>query len=139
MLGKKLTLIISISLVLLFSAVLGVSLALNSSRSGMRVVTERKADPAAIARGGTENEKPYPVMPGDIININTDDASQLQRLPPIAFMLMLPVYQQLPEGIVLLCLVIAHHDETDNLSVAVNREREGGLLIDIGLGQGLRR
>ena len=83
MLGKKLTLFISISLVLLFLAVLGVSLALNSSRSGMRVVTERKADPAAIARGGTENEKPYPVMPGDIININTDDASQLQRLPGI--------------------------------------------------------
>ena len=83
MLSKKLTLIISISLVLLFLVILGASLAVNAGRPGMRVVTGKKADPEAIARGGLENEKPYPVMPGDIININTADSVQLQRLPGI--------------------------------------------------------
>lgn len=83
MLSRKLALIISVSLVLLFLIFLGISLAVNAGTSGMRVVTERTASPEAIAKGGSENEKPYPVMPGDVININTDDASQLQRLPGI--------------------------------------------------------
>ena len=83
MLSRRLTLIISILLVLLFLALLGVSLAVNARREGMRVVTERTASPEAMAKGGSENEKPYPVMPGDVININTDDVSELQRLPGI--------------------------------------------------------
>ena len=83
MLSKKTTMIISISLVLLFLLILGISLALNAGRTGMRVVTERKADPEALMLGGLENEKPYPVMPGDVININTADSAQLQRLPGI--------------------------------------------------------
>lgn len=83
MLSKKLTLVISISLLLLFLAILGVSLAMKAGSSGMQVVTERKADPEAILRGGQENEKPGAVLPGDQININTDDADQLQRLPGI--------------------------------------------------------
>ena len=83
MLSRKLALIISVSLVLLFLVFLGVSLAVNAGRSGMRVITERTADPEAMRRGGIENEKPYPVMPGDVININTDDTAQLQRLPGI--------------------------------------------------------
>ena len=83
MLSRKLTLIISVSLVLLFVIFLAVSLIVNAGRTGMRVITERTADAEAIARGGQENEKPYPVLPGDIININTADASELQRLPGI--------------------------------------------------------
>ena len=83
MLSRKLTLIISVSLVLLFVIILAISLLVNAGRTGMRVITERTADEEAIARGGQENEKPYPVMPGDIININTADASELQRLPGI--------------------------------------------------------
>ena len=83
MLSRKLTLIISVSLVLLFVMFLAVSLLVNAGRTGMRVITERTADAESIAQGGQENEKPYPVLPGDIININTADASELQRLPGI--------------------------------------------------------
>ena len=83
MLSKKTAMIISISLVFLFLLTLGISLAVDAGRTGMRVVTERKADPEALVQGGLENEKPYPVMPGDVININTADTAQLQRLPGI--------------------------------------------------------
>ena len=83
MLSRKLTLILSVSLVLLFVLFLGVSLAAKAGRSGMEVVTERKASPEAMVRGGQENEKPYPVMPGDRIDINTADSSELLRLPGI--------------------------------------------------------
>ena len=83
MLSRKLTLIISVSLVLLFILFLGVSLAVKSGESGMQVITEKKADPEAMLKGGQENEKPYRVMPGETVNINTADSSELQRLPGI--------------------------------------------------------
>ena len=83
MLSRKLTLILSVSLVLLFVIILAFSFFGGSKGSGMRVVTERKADPEALLRGGKEDEKPYRVMPGDTININTADALQFQRLPGI--------------------------------------------------------
>ena len=83
MLSRKLTMIISITLVLLFLAYLGVLLMIRTGGPDMQVITEKKADPEAMTRGGLENEPPYPVMPGDVININSDDAAQLQRLPGI--------------------------------------------------------
>lgn len=87
MLSRKLTLIISVSLVLLFILLLGTLLLVKAGSSGMQVITEQKADPEAMLKGGQENEKPYRVMPGETVNINTADASELQRLPGIGAVL----------------------------------------------------
>ena len=87
MLSRKLSVIIAVSLVLLFIVFLGVLLLTKAGSSGMQVITERKADPEAMMKGGQENEQPYRVMPGDVININTADASELQRLPGIGAVL----------------------------------------------------
>ncbi len=83
MLSRKLTMILAVAAVLLFAAVLGIRLAANAAHPGMRVVSERRADPAELLRGGSDSEKPGPVMPGDVININTADAEELRRLPGI--------------------------------------------------------
>ena len=83
MLSRKLTMILAVAAVLLFAAVLGIGLAANAAHPGMRVVSERRADPAELLRGGSDSEKPGPVMPGDVININTADAEELRRLPGI--------------------------------------------------------
>ena len=83
MLSRKTVMILAVAAVLLYIAVLGISLAAKAAKPGMRVVTERKADPAELLRGGSENEKPGRVMPGDRININTADTEELQRLPGI--------------------------------------------------------
>ena len=81
--SRKSALIISVSLVLLFTLALGISLLVRSGREGMEVVTQRKASEEEILQGGDPAEKEGPVMPGDVIDLNTADAQTLQRLPGI--------------------------------------------------------
>ena len=81
--SRKSALIISVSLLLLFALALGISLLARSGREGMEVVTQRKASEEEILQGGDPAEKEAPVMPGDVIDLNTADAQTLQRLPGI--------------------------------------------------------
>ena len=81
--SRKSALIISVSLVLLFALALGISLSVRSGREGMEVVPQRKASAEQILQGGDPAEREAPVMPGDVIDLNTADAQALQRLPGI--------------------------------------------------------
>lgn len=81
--SRKTALALSLTLVLLFLLLLAVSALTRSGGTGLEVVTQREASREELLRGGNPEETPAPVMPGDLIDLNTADMAELQRLPGI--------------------------------------------------------